>query len=74
MYQLVDQYHLNGPGNKCFKKTGEGNGPYGLGEGHEAFSEGKASFLSLQDVVQNQAFHHSQDKDVYRVEAMPCGT
>lgn len=54
------------------KQGGGGDGPYGLGEGHGAFSEEKAPFLSLQNVVRNQAFHHSQV--IYRVEAMPCGT
>lgn len=44
--QPVDQYHLNGAGNKCFKKTEEGDRPCGLREvGMELSMKGKGPFF-----------------------------
>lgn len=73
MYQPVDQYDLNGPSNKCFKKTGEGDWSCGWGEvGMEPPVKGKGPFF--EQCRLNQAFSHSQDEEVHRVESVARGT
>lgn len=63
---------MNGPGNKCFKKTGEGDWSCGLGEaGMEPSMKGKGPFFLCRMYFERKPLATARTKRFVRLSLCP---